>query len=99
IYYYGEDQRAAAAHPGNPLQREAVYQGRVHPFRLHAARKLSDTFYTGPARQELRDRRIEYHPDGQPAQTVVFYYDGDVRASQAPSGAPLRRQASLEGKA
>jgi sulfite reductase (ferredoxin) len=97
VFFYGTDLRAASAHPGEALQREAVYQGRVHPFRLHAARKLSDTFYVGPARHELRDRRVEYHPDGRAAQTIILYYDGDVRAAQAPSGSALRRQVSLEG--
>jgi sulfite reductase (ferredoxin) len=97
VCYYGADVRAAGAHPGDPLVREAVYQGKVNPLRLFAARKLSDTFYTGPARLELRDRRVEYHPDGSPAQTVVFYYDGDIRAKEAPSGSALRRQVTFEG--
>ncbi|MBL8797958.1 MAG: NADPH-dependent assimilatory sulfite reductase hemoprotein subunit [Planctomycetia bacterium] len=98
VYYYGDDARAAAAHPGEPLRREAVYQGQANPFRLHAARKLNDTFYVGAPRQELRDRRVDYYPDGRPAQTTISYYDGDSRAAQAPTGAVLRRQASFEGQ-
>jgi sulfite reductase (ferredoxin) len=97
VYYYGADLRAASTHPGDPLVRQAVYQGKVNPLRLHAARKLSDTFYTGPARLELRDRRVEYHPDGSPAQTVVFYYEADARAKDAPSSAALRRQVTFQG--
>jgi hypothetical protein len=98
IYFYGNDLRAAGAHQGDALQREAVYKGRVDPLRLHAARKLVDTYYLGVPRQELRDRRVEYHPDGRIAHTDIFYYDGDIRAAHAPSGAGLRRQVSLEAE-
>jgi sulfite reductase (ferredoxin) len=97
IYFYGDDLRAGIAQPGTPLQREAVYRGRVDAYRLHAARKLSDTRYVGDAGHERRDIRIEYHPDGRVAQTVVFYYEGDARAAAAPSGAPVRRQVAYEG--
>jgi sulfite reductase (ferredoxin) len=98
VYFYGDDQRAATASPGDPLRREAVYQGRVDPLRLHAARKLSDTHYVGDAGHEARDYRVEYLPDGRVAQTVVFHYDGDARAADAPSGAPLRRQVAYAGR-
>jgi sulfite reductase (ferredoxin) len=97
IYFYGEDLRAAAAHAGDPLRREAVYAGRVDPFRLHATRKLSDTHYVGSVRHERADRRIDYHADGGVAQTVLFYYEGDVRAGAAPSGAALRREVVVTG--
>jgi hypothetical protein len=98
VYFYGGDQRAATASPGDPLRREAVYMGRVDPHRLYAARKLNDTHYVGDAGHETRDYRVEYLPDGQVAQTVVFHYDGDARASAAPSGAPLRRQVAYAGR-
>jgi sulfite reductase (ferredoxin) len=98
VYFYGEDQRASAAHPGLPLRRKAVYQGLVDPVRLHAARKLSDTHYTGPAGYEQRDYRLDYHHDGSVAQTVIFFYEGDVRATAAPSRAALRRQAVFVGR-
>ncbi len=97
IYFYGDDLRAGAAQPGEALRREAVYVGRVDAYRLHAARKRSDTRYVGEAGHERRDVRLEYHPDGRVAQTVVFYYDGDARAAAAPSGAPVRRQVAYEG--
>ena len=73
VYFYGADQRAAAAAAGDPLRREAVYQGRADPLRLYAARKLSDTYYVGDAGHERRDCRVEYLPDGGVAQTVVFH--------------------------
>ncbi len=98
VYFYGDDQRAATAGPGDPLRREAVYMGSVDPLRLYAARKLSDTHYVGDSGHEARDYRVEYLPDGRVAQTVVFHYDGDVRASEAPSGAPLRRQVAYAGR-
>jgi sulfite reductase (ferredoxin) len=98
VFFYGDDQRAAAASPGDPLRREAVYQGRVDPLRLYAARKLSDTHYVGAAGHEARDYRVEYLPDGLVAQTVVFHYDGDARAAEAPSGAALRRQVAYAGR-
>jgi dissimilatory sulfite reductase (desulfoviridin) alpha/beta subunit len=97
VYFYTDDRRAAAAQPGDALVREAVYLGRVDPYRLHAARKLSDTFYVGTAGRELRDRRIEYRPDGAVAGTVVFYYEGDLRAKDAPSGAAVRREVGFAG--
>jgi hypothetical protein len=97
VYFYGDDRRAGQAHAGEPLRREAVYPGRANPYRLHTARKASDTFHVGPAGQELRDRRIEFHPDGTAARQVIFYYDGDVRASHAPTGSALRRQATFAG--
>jgi hypothetical protein len=97
VYYYGEDRRAAQAHPGTPLRREAVYQGQVNPYRLHAARKVCDIHYAGLAGQELRDFRREYHPDGTAAQTLVYYYEEDLRAAQASSGAVLRRHVSVAG--
>jgi sulfite reductase (ferredoxin) len=98
VYFYGADQRAAAAAAGDPLRREAVYQGRADPLRLYAARKLSDTYYVGEQGHERRDYRVEYLPDGGAAQTVVFHYEGDVRATEAPSGAPLRRQVTYAGR-
>jgi hypothetical protein len=91
VYFYGDDLRASQAHPGLPLVREAVYQGEAKPYRLHAARKRSDTFFAGQAGQELRDYRLDYHTDSRPAQTVIYFYDGNARAKQAPSGASLRR--------
>jgi hypothetical protein len=97
VYFYGADQRAAAARPGDPLRREAVYLGRVDAFRLHAARKLSDTHYVGPAGHERRDVRVEYRADGGVGQTVVFHYANDARAADAPSGSPVRRQVVYEG--
>jgi sulfite reductase (ferredoxin) len=97
VYFYGDDRRAAQA-SGQPLRREAVYRGRVDPQRLHAARKLSDTWYVGSADHERRDRRVEYAADGGVAQTVVFFYEGEAQAEDAPSGAALRRQVMHEGE-
>jgi sulfite reductase (ferredoxin) len=98
VWFYGEDQRAAAAGGGDPLRREAVYQGRVDAQRLHAARKVSDTYYVGESGHERRDFRVEYLPDGRPAQTVVFHYQDDARAADAPSGSPVRRQVTYAGR-
>jgi hypothetical protein len=98
IYFYEEDSRAAGARPGAALRREAVYAGQADPSRLHAARKLSDTFLVGSAGQELRDRRLDYHVDGRPASITLFYYDGDRRASDAPSNAALHRQVVEDAK-
>jgi sulfite reductase (ferredoxin) len=92
VYFYGADARAAQAQPGDALSREAVYLGKVDPTRLHAARKLSDTYYVGPRGHELRDLSVEYHPDGSPARTVIYHYEGNARAAEAPSGAAVRRQ-------
>jgi hypothetical protein len=97
VYFYGVDARAAQAQAGDPLRRVAVYQGRVDPLRLHAARKLSDTHYVGPAGHERRDVCVEYLADGSVARTLVFHYDGDVRAAEAPSGAAVRRQVAYDG--
>jgi sulfite reductase (ferredoxin) len=98
VYFYGDDQRAGTADPGDPLRREAVYQGRVDTQRLYAARKVSDTHYVGAVGHETRDFRVEYLPDGRVAQTVVFHYEGDARAAAAPSGAALRRQVAYAGR-
>jgi hypothetical protein len=65
--------------------------------RLHDARKLTDTYFVGETGGELRDRRVEYNRDGTVAQTVIFHYEGDGRASAVPSGARLSRQAVYEG--
>ena len=97
VSFYAEDARAAGARMGDALRREAAYHGRADAARLHAARKLSDTYYVGPAGHERRDRRLEYCPDGRVARTVLFYYNNDARASEAPSGSPLRRQVAYEG--
>jgi sulfite reductase (ferredoxin) len=97
VYFYGQDQRAATAHRGDALHRVAVYRGQVDPVRLYTARKLSDTTYTGSAGHERRDVRVDYHRDGRPGQTVVFYYEGDARAADVASGAALRRQVAYEG--
>jgi sulfite reductase (ferredoxin) len=98
VYFYGPDLRAANAHPGQPLRRKAVYRDRVDPKRLHAARKLSDTYYAGPAGHECRDYRVKYHPDGSVAHTVVYYYAEDARAGDVFSGKAVRRQVTYEGK-
>jgi sulfite reductase (ferredoxin) len=97
VCYYGNDLRAVAAGKGEPLRRRAVYRGRVDPFRLFAARKLSDTFFLGKAGHERRDVRIAYFADGQAARTEVFFYAGDLRAADAPSGAALTQRVSYEG--
>jgi sulfite reductase (ferredoxin) len=97
VYFYGDDRRADAAHRGDPLRRGATYFGRVDVQRLYAARKLSDTHHVGSAGHERRDRRVEYHADGTVARTVLFYYDGDLRAAEAPSGAAVRRQVAFDG--
>jgi sulfite reductase (ferredoxin) len=98
ISFYGNDLRAKDAHPGDPLWREAAYAGQVDAYNLHAARKLSDTYFVGPATHEIRDQTVEYHPDGRVARTIVYYYDGDLRAGVAPSGTPLRREVTYEGR-
>ncbi|MGE3806426.1 MAG: NADPH-dependent assimilatory sulfite reductase hemoprotein subunit [Gemmataceae bacterium] len=98
IYYYGDDRRASAAGTNDPLRREAAYLGRVHPYRLHSSRKLSDTFYVGSPGREAAERRLEYHTDGSIAHTVLFTYEGDVPAQEAPSGAALRRETTFPGK-
>jgi hypothetical protein len=98
VYFYGGDLRAAQAQPGDPLSREAVYLGRADPARLHAARKLSDTYYVGPRGHERRDLCVEYHPDGSVARTMVYHYEGDARAAEAPSGSAVRRQVAYDGQ-
>jgi sulfite reductase (ferredoxin) len=98
VYFYGDDCRADGASPGDAMRREAVYQGRADVTRLYAARKLSDTHYVGEAGHERRDYRVEYLPDGQAAQTVVFHYEGDIRAADAPSGSAVRRQVAYAGR-
>lgn len=97
VYFYSGDRRASEALPGDALVREAAYPGRVDPYRLHAARKLSDLHYIGPTGWERRDRRVEYHPNGQVARTVIYHYEGDARAVDAPTGAALRREVTYEG--
>jgi len=97
VYFYGADLRAAMAHFGQPLRREAVYAGKADPVRLHTARKLSDTLYVGDYGHERRDIRLEYRPDGRVAKTIVYCYEGEVRAAEAPSGAAVRRQVAYEG--
>jgi sulfite reductase (ferredoxin) len=97
VYFYGDDLRAAGARKGDPLRREATYAGRVDVRRLYAARKLSDTQYVGATGHERRDRRVEYLADGRAARTVIFYYEGERRAADAPSGSALQRQAAFEG--
>lgn len=99
IYFYGEGRRAAVSHAATPLRREAVYLGRVEPNRLHAARKRSDTWYVGEPGRERPDRTVEYNADGQPLQTLVYFYEGDLRAKDAPSSVPLRRQVLHAGVA
>jgi hypothetical protein len=42
---------------------------------------------------------LDYLPDGRASQTIIFYYEGNLRASQAPSGAAIRRQVEHEGDA
>jgi sulfite reductase (ferredoxin) len=97
VCFYGNDLRARDAHPGNALYREATYAGEVDAYNLHAACKLSDTYYVGPSGHERRDRTVEYFPDGRVARTLVYYYEGDTRASAAPSGTPIRREVAYDG--
>jgi sulfite reductase (ferredoxin) len=97
VYFYGSDLRAAQAQPGDALSREAVYLGKADTTRLHAARKLSDTYYLGPRGHERRDLCVEYHPDGSAARTVVYHYAGDARAADVPSGAAVQRQVAYDG--
>ena len=96
VYFYGDDCRAAAAQTGQPLRRLASYHGRVDPYRLHNARKLSETYYVGSLGHERKDMQVDYYADGRVEQTIHFYYDGDVRASDAPSGAAVSRAVAYE---
>jgi Nitrite and sulphite reductase 4Fe-4S domain len=98
VYFYQGDLRARDAHPGLAVYRKAVYRNSADPARLYGARKLSDTYYVGPPGQERKDYRIDYHPDGAVAQTTVYLYQGDARASQALSAAALRRHVVYAGK-
>jgi hypothetical protein len=97
VYFYGEDRRAGGARPDDALRREAVYLGKADAARLFAARKLYDIFYVGPLGHERRDRRVEYRAEDGAGRTVVFYYEGDLRAAAAPSGAAVRRQVVFDG--
>jgi sulfite reductase (ferredoxin) len=97
VFFYGNDLRARDAHAGDALQREAAYAGRADAYNLHAACKLSDTYYVGPFSHERRDRTVEYYPDGRVARTVIYYYDGEARASDVPSGSPVRREVVYDG--
>ena len=47
---------------------------------------------------EGKDYRVKYHPDGSVAQTLVYYYAGDARADDVPSGSAIRRQVTYDGK-
>jgi sulfite reductase (ferredoxin) len=96
VYYYGDECRAAAAGTGQPLRREASYHGRVDPYRLYNAPKRSDTYYIGSPGHERKDVQVAYHADGRVAQTSLFYYDDNVRASDAPSGSAVRRAVTYE---
>jgi sulfite reductase (ferredoxin) len=96
VFFYGEDRRGSGARPDDPLRREAVYQGKADAHRLFTARKLSDTFYVGALGHERRDRRVEHRDEGS-SRTVIFFYEGDTRAADAPSGAAVRRTAVFEG--
>ena len=98
VYFYGDDLRAGQTHRGLAVCRKAVYHGQVDPARLHAARKLSDILYIGPAGHERRDYRLDYHANGIVARTVVYLYEDDTRAAEAPSGAARRRQIVYAGK-
>jgi sulfite reductase (ferredoxin) len=98
VYFYGEDSRATASYSGQPLRRKAIYLGRVDPSRLYSARKLSVIHYVGSPGNEQKDIQLDYHADGQIAQSIIFYYDGDVRAPVAPSGAAVRRAVVYEGQ-
>jgi sulfite reductase (ferredoxin) len=98
VHFYGDDCRAADAHGGLPLRRKAIYQGRVDPTRLYNARKLRDIYYAGSTGNEQKDSQINYHADGSVAQSVIFYYDSDVRAKEAPSGAVIRHAVTFEGR-
>lgn len=97
VYFYAEDRRASGARADDPLRREAVYLGKADAARLFTARKLSDTFYVGTLGHERRDRRVEYRAEDGGARTTIFYYDGDVRGADAPSGAAVRRQVTFDG--
>jgi hypothetical protein len=96
VYFYGDDQRAAGARGDDPLRREAVYQGKADATRLHTTRKLCDTFFVGAFGHERRDRRVDYGA-ADSVRTVVFYYEGGLRAADAPSGAAVRRQKVFDG--
>ena len=97
VYFYGADFRAAGANQALPLTRKAIYRGQANPLRLHAARKIKDIFYVGARGQERRDRQICYHANGEAARTFVFFYEGEARASAAPSSSPLRRVVAYAG--
>jgi sulfite reductase (ferredoxin) len=97
ISFYGSDLRAGDAHRGDALWREAAYAGQVDAYNVHAALKVSDTYFVGPPGHERRDRTVEYYADGRVARSIVYFYDGDLRACDAASGTPLRREVVYDG--
>ena len=68
----------------------AVFPDVIRPGR--------DTHYVRSPGNELKDFQTHYHLDGGAAQAIVFYYDGEVRATDAPSGAAVRRAMVYEDR-
>jgi hypothetical protein len=59
---------------------------------------MSDTHFVGSAGQERRDYRSDFFPDGRVSRTILFYYEGNLRAADAPSGAAIRREVEHNGE-
>ncbi len=98
VCFYGEGVRAQNAHIGDPLCQESHFVGQVDLSDLSSARKHCDIHYVGAAGHEHKDFSYHYHLDGRVARTFVFFYEGNHRAREIPSLAPIRRQEVYSGK-
>jgi hypothetical protein len=71
----------------------------VEPKRERPAMKSAETFLAGPVGEERAEYMYRCNSDGSVRETLVYFYGDDLRASQACSFDPLRREAVYHGRA
>jgi len=93
-----QGQGAALAEPETRAIPLAVPEPKVTSIAPIAIPR-SETIFAGPSASELRDYSFRHNSDGSVRETVVYFYDGDLRAAAAQRGAALRRKAVYSGRA
>ncbi|MGB2705251.1 MAG: hypothetical protein WBC74_00075, partial [Candidatus Omnitrophota bacterium] len=107
VYFYEGEKRASQSEDENRMEKAVTYWGEAvneDGTIKEDARKKSETFYQfSPAAkrgEEVADVTLNYYRDGETVRdTTVYFYEGNLRASEATIRIGLERSATYWGNA
>ncbi|MGD2279202.1 MAG: hypothetical protein PVH45_03785, partial [Candidatus Omnitrophota bacterium] len=105
VFYYGEEEvRASEATATMPMSKSVAYWGDAVDEDGNIkedARIRSATYYYIVGRlkgEETADYTVQYTSDGTPTDTSFYYYEGDLRASEADVDDRLSKTVQYRGE-